>query len=143
MLLTKADRDCQCFGKRQEERNGEQKPSTVLPAATPGLPSGNSSVQHLLTPCRKQQARESSPKHKRCFMEYCSSDTIKEELWNFLGLVGFIAFFLSTAAPGEHIKYLLCKINLNLGLILVSPHKTNGGVLISWLRSCLDSPTTH
>lgn len=44
MLLTKPDRDYQCFGKRLEDSNGKQKSNTVLPTSIPGLPSGNTST---------------------------------------------------------------------------------------------------
>lgn len=46
MLLTKPDRDYQCFGKRQDS-NGKQKSNTVLPTSTPGLPSGNASTHNM------------------------------------------------------------------------------------------------
>lgn len=46
------------------------------------------------------------------------------------------------------INLIFCEyvINLNCRLILLSPHKTSGGVLISYPRldpDCADRPTTH
>lgn len=57
-VIDKGQETVNPFGKRQEEKNGNQKPSTLFPTSIPQLPSGNSSVEHPLTPCTKKQARE-------------------------------------------------------------------------------------